>query len=183
MDGKTHAIFRTDCLSKMSDWIAIATVLKPHGVKGAFKIKSASDFTEARYQVGQTLKLETPLNTREVTVESYADLTAGEVLKLAEINDRDEAYNVRGGTLYFDKTERDELEEDAFYFDELEGAEVYANDVLVGHVKTLHDYPQGTMLRIQTDTGEKLVPFLKVFIEKVDSSIPAIYLKDWEGLL
>jgi 16S rRNA processing protein RimM len=167
----------------MSDWIAIATVLKPHGVKGAFKIKSASDFKEDRYQVGQTLRLELPNSTRDVTVESYADLTAGEVLKLTEINDRDEAFSVRGGTLYFDKTAREDLEDDAFYYDELEGALVYANASLVGHVKTLHDYPQGTMLRIQTASGEKLVPFLKVFIEKVDASIPAIYLKDWEGLL
>lgn len=160
-----------------------ARVLKPFGLKGAFKVRTDSDFKDQRYQIGATLKLETGAQTQEVTVESYEDLAAGEVLKVKECNDRDLAYSWRGGTLYFDLSTRDELEEDAFYYDQLEGAKVYANDTLVGHVKTLHDYPQGTMLRIATEGKDALVPFLKVFVEKVDVKGPTIYLKDWDGLI
>lgn len=160
-----------------------ARVLKPHGVKGAFKVRTDSDFKEQRYLPGTVLKIETATGTWPVTVEKYDDLSAGEVLKVKESNDRDQAFSWRGGTLYFDPSTRDDLEEDAYYFDQLEGAEVYIQDTLVGHVKALHDYPQGTMLRIERDGKDALVPFLKVFIEKVDLKGPTIYLKEWEGLL
>ncbi len=160
-----------------------ARVLKPHGVKGAFKVRTDSDFKAQRYQPGTTLKIETATGLYPVTVETYDDLSAGEVLKVKESNDRDQAFLFRGGTLYFDPSTRDDLEEDAYYFDQLEGAKVYVKETLVGHVKALHDYPQGTMLRIEREGKDALVPFLKVFIEKVDITGPTIYLREWEGLL
>lgn len=167
----------------MSDWLPFARVLKPHGIKGAFKVRTDSDFKAKRYTPGATLKIKTPTGTHSVTVETYDDLAAGEVLKVKESNDRDHAFSFRGGTLYFDRATREDLEEDAYYYDQLENAKVYIKETLVGHVKALHDYPQGTMLRIERSGKDALVPFLKAFIEKVDMDGPTIYLKEWEGLL
>lgn len=167
----------------MSAWIPIAIVLKPHGVKGAFKVKSETDFKADRFQVGTELKLITPKTTQMITVESFQAMTAGDVLKAKECDDRDLALSWRGGTLYYEASKRDELEADAFYFDQLEGLDVFADGTKVGTVKALHDYPQGTMLRIETGGKDALVPFLKVFIESVDLDAGIIHLNAWEGLL
>jgi len=124
LDSETDAFLRTDCVPKMSAWIPIATVLKPHGVKGAFKVKSETDFKTERFQAGSELKLITPKTTQMITVESFQAMTAGDVLKVKECDDRDLAFSWRGGTLYYDAQKRGELEADAFYFDQLEGLAV-----------------------------------------------------------
>lgn len=167
----------------MSEWIPFATLLKPHGVKGAIKVRTDSDFKDARYTAGAVLKCATKTETIHLTVESYHDLSAGEVLKFVECNDRDAAFLLRGSTLYFDASSRDPLEDDAFYYDQLEGASVLLGEQIIGTVKALHDYPQGTMLRIATEAKDVLVPFMKVFVQSVDLKTKTIILNPWEGLV
>jgi len=167
----------------MSEWIPIGHIVKPHGVKGTLKVKTDTDFIDSRFKVGTTLKCETPKETHHLIIESFQETPKEALLKFKGIDDRNAAETLLKSVIYFNPSDREDLEEDAFYYDQLEGLEVYLETTLIGTVKAVHDYPQGAMLRIKTPQKDVLIPFLKTFIKDVSISDQKIWIHDWDGLL
>ena len=53
------------------NYIKIATVANTHGVKGALKVKTDSDFKSERYKTGNQLYIETKKGTISVIVTGH----------------------------------------------------------------------------------------------------------------
>ncbi|MGM0435511.1 MAG: ribosome maturation factor RimM [Bacillota bacterium] len=164
--------------------IVIGTVKKPHGVKGSVRVKSETDFVDERFTVGKTLTLNCKRKTEVVTLEAVGNGKDSIIIKFEGYDTYEAADSLRNCTLEIDAEKRPELEEDAFYFDELKAFEVYADDAYVGTVKDVLDMPQGAMLRIKrTKQKDLLVPFMKHFVSSVDKDKKTMTLNDIEGLL
>ncbi len=164
--------------------IPIGTITKPHGIKGSVRVKTDSDFKASRYKVGNTLYIKHKNTYQSVTIAGFFEKGTLDVLTFEEFSDAQAVEKFRNATLYIDESSREPLEDDAFYYDDLIGLNVYLANQLIGSVKEVLDMPQAAMLRIDMgDNQTKLVPFLKVYVEAVDMAEKTITLKEVEGLL
>ncbi len=163
--------------------ITIGVIVKPHGVQGALKVKSDSDFKHDRFQEGATLTLIGHPTLKSLTVVSFKEALPLDILIVKEITNRDQAETLRGKELQIDANTRQPLEDDAYYFDQLEGLTALYDGAIIGVVKAVEDYPQGPMLRLERPAQKSLlIPFLKEFVQDVDLDAKTITLIAWEGL-
>ncbi len=165
-------------------YIAIGTITNTQGIRGELRVKSDSDFKEERYAQGSVLYINHPKERRKVTVAKHREKGDMDIVAFEEIDSIDEAEQYKGCTLEVADMDREPLSEDEFYFDDLNGLSVVASGKTIGIVEEVLDMPQGTMLRVKR-RGQKdaLIPFLKVFIERVDLKRGEIEVKEVEGLL
>ncbi len=165
-------------------YIPIGTITKPHGLKGNLHVKSDTDFKDERYQVGQTLYLFKDGRRTKVTVENHFEKHPLDVLKFEEFNDINEVETFRGATVEIDAAKRQDLTGDDFYFDDLIGLDVQVAEQVIGTVIDVVELPQNAAIRVKLSDGEtKLIPFLKVYIESVDTDSGIITVHEIEGLL
>ncbi|MFW5913445.1 MAG: ribosome maturation factor RimM [Bacillota bacterium] len=166
------------------DTIIIGTIKKPHGIKGLVSVRAETDFADVRFQEGATVFLRCQGELKKTTIKEHGGHKGSEILGFEGVDTIEEAEKLRNCTIEVDAESRHELEDDAFYFDTLEGMGVYYQEKKIGVVKTVMDMPQGAMLRIERpDSKDVLVPFMKHFIQEVDEDEKTITLNEIEGLL
>jgi len=165
-------------------YIVIGTVTNTQGIRGELRVKTDSDFKEDRYAKGSELYINHPKERRKVTVLKHREKGDMDIVAFEEIDSIDVAEKYKGCTLEVADEDRNPLEDDEFYFDDLNGLEVLTDNKSVGTVEEVLEMPQGAMLRVRR-SGKKdaLIPFLKVFIEDVDLDEGKIKVKEIEGLL
>ena len=152
------------------EYIAIAKITNTHGIKGALKVKTDSDFKVSRYQKGNELYIAFKGNYIPVIVEGYFEKKGFDIVTFEEFNAVEDVEKYKGCTLFVSDEDREPLPEDEFYFSDLIGLEVYFKDGFVGKVSDVRDFPQSAMLVITTDKEKpSLVPFLKQFVLEVTS--------------
>ncbi|MFW5894661.1 MAG: ribosome maturation factor RimM [Bacillota bacterium] len=166
------------------DTIIIGTIKKPHGIKGLVSVRAETDFTDVRFQEGSTVYLRCQGELKKTVIKEHSGHKGSEILGFEGIDTIEDAEKLRNCTIEVDAESRHALEDDAFYFDALEGMSVYYQAQEIGVVKTVMDMPQGAMLRIERPHDKDLlVPFMKHFIREVDEKTKTITLNEIEGLL
>lgn len=147
--------------------ITIGRIIGTHGLKGTLKIKSFTDFISERYQKGNTLWISYKDEFLPITVVSYRSHKGVELVDVEEYRHINEIEHFKGSYVMIKESDRDDLEEDAYYFNELIGLQVYEEDLL-GEVQDVREVPQGELLEVKTDQKTVLIPFRKEFVKKVD---------------
>jgi len=171
------------------DQIVVASVVKPHGVKGELVLEIHTDFVEERFAPGRELKVKS--DTGELTtlrVESSRPHKNRLLLKAAGVNDRDEAEQLRGSDLVIDSSETMELPEGEYYAFQLPGLEVQNEEgEAIGLLKEVHDQGARPVFEIETTGGDTVdFPGAVELIEKVDLERGFIRLKfpaGWKSLI
>ncbi len=164
--------------------IPIGTITKPHGVRGALRLKADTDFKEERFARGNTLYIRTKAGDQAVTVKTHQQTNALDIVTFEEFDSINDVERLRQCTVFFDAQKRRTLEDDTFYYDDLTGLDAYQNDIHIGTVKSVQTMPQSAMLRIERPQArDALVPFLKEFIKAVDLENNTITIAEIEGLL
>ncbi|OIQ59861.1 ribosome maturation factor RimM [Moorella thermoacetica] len=155
--------------------IGVGKIIGIHGVRGDVKVLPLTDFPE-RFRPGTRLILEQESakgrekRTFPVTVISARPSKGNLILKLAEINDADQAGAVRGATLKVEPWEVEPLPEGHYYIYQLLGSRVYTTggeflgtlqDILVTGANDVY------VVRNE-EAGEILIPALKTVVRQVD---------------
>lgn len=163
--------------------ITIGVITNTHGLKGTLKVKSFTDFKDERYKKGNTLYIAFKNELIPVTVSSFKTVKTVEHIDFKEFTNINQVEKYKGSELQMDATNKHELEEDEFYFDELIGMEVHTTET-IGKVVEVREVPQGEILVIDTGAKKKvLVPFNKIFVGTISKKEQKIQLLEWEGLL
>ena len=112
------------------------------------------------------------------------------VAQFASVDDRDQALALRGWRVHVRRGDFPTLEADEFYWVDLIGLEVVNEaGVALGAVADLIDNGAHSVLRIeypsqgkdgQPTTGERLIPFVGVYVKTVDQAAKRIVV-DWEA--
>jgi len=158
------------------DWVAVAVMLRPHGMHGICRVKTLTrtpdDFLDAPVEtlrVRRNGKLE-----GELTIEEMELMDSGIVhVRFAGINDRTAAEKLTNCDLVIPEGERWELPEGEYYADHLAGLELRdATGRTIGTVVgadegAAHDY---LVLRLDDakNRGNVLLPMVPQFVHKVD---------------
>ena len=160
--------------------IVFGKLVNTHGLRGEVKIVSTSDFKDERFKEGNQFYVgETLLTVKSHRVHKNFDMVVFE-----EFDNINQVEKFKGMEVSIDKSNLSELEEDEFYYHELEGMEVFNNEdgSLIGKVIEVRDLPGSTILVVK---GSKrvLIPFVEEFIAEVNLEEGKININVIEGLL
>lgn len=152
----------------MTDYLMIATVVKPQGVRGECKLRSwAADIVQ--FHRWHTLYRKTadgfePVSIRTVRIRDgfvYAFLNDSATAEEAEI--------FRGTDLYVDRDHAAPMEEDAALIADLIGCEARdERGVVLGTLTDVMQYGTVDTWVFQTGEGTLMVPALKAVFPEVD---------------
>ncbi len=180
---------------KSDNWLEIGTIVSPQGLSGELKVYPVSDFPE-RFEVpGKRWLLrsgDTEPQAIELLTGRYISNKNLYVIKLAGVQNCDQAEALRGCKLMVPASDRPQLGEDEYHVLDLIGLEVFmqASGELVGTVVDI--IPAGNdLLEVKfhesfaNDKKQKtvLIPFVEAIAPVVDLKSNRIEITPPPGLL
>ncbi|MBW4560799.1 MAG: ribosome maturation factor RimM [Mojavia pulchra JT2-VF2] len=182
-------------VSNTDDWLDIGKIVAAQGLAGELRVYPNSDFPE-RFEVPGKRWLLRPGETEpqpiELLVGRYIEGKNLYAIKLAGVENRNQAEDLRGSKLMVPASDRPQLAEDEYYVPDLIGLEVFlqASGELVGTVVDI--IPAGNdLLEVELHpafAGNKkqkkvLIPFVEAIAPVVDIQAGRIEIMPPPGLL
>ncbi len=165
---------------RKTEFIAIATVGRPVGLKGWCRI----------FTFGSTLeKVKIPYTITAGLKNPEVSVTLKELRKDANVykglfkgyDTREEIESLKNHKLYIEKEKLPITRENEFYHFELEGMAVF-NDVkneCIGKVNRVFNYPTVDALEVRKEDGSMcIIPMTELVIERIDKENQKIYVND-----
>ena len=165
------------------EYVEIGKIVNTFGIKGEVKIYSYTDFESERFKVGSTVYLGDEYIP--VVVKSYRYHKNLLMVLFEGLEDINLVEKYKNYYVYKSKDDIEPLAKGEYYFSDLKDLDVYVENEYVGKVLYVEEGVKANNLRIlkQEDNKEYLVPFLPVFVEKVDLENKRIDIVKLEGLL
>lgn len=149
------------------EFIVIGQITKPHGVRGEVRVRPYTD-EPARFtwleQVYVGNKDPQPMAVEQARVHQSMIL-----LKLAAVNDRMAADQLRGEWLLVPETEALPLAEGEYFLFQLEGLSVFtAEGETLGTLTSIIETGANNVFVVQGDQGELLLPDIDEVVQEID---------------
>ncbi|MGA7179099.1 MAG: ribosome maturation factor RimM [Thiobacillaceae bacterium] len=151
----------------MPQRIVMGRLGAPFGIKGWIKVQPYTETPDSLfdYHIWQVGRNE---NWHEFEVEDAAVHGAGLIAKLAGIDDRNQASDLRGREIAVNREELPETPEDEFYWNDLIGLSVINREgIKLGEVATLMETGNHDVLVVKGNK-EHLIPFADAYVKQVD---------------
>lgn len=194
------------------EWIEIGTIVSPQGLKGELRVYSNSDFPERFEEPGQRWLLrpnQTELETVELLSGRYIPGKGVYAIRLAGVEDCNEAEALRGCKLMVPASDRPILEEDEYHVRDLMGLEVFNQltgenlGIVVDLIPAGNDLLEVKLHQVESEEKEEdlpdtsteeneqsksqpttvLIPFVKEIVPIVDLEQKRIEITPPPGLL
>ncbi len=141
-------------------WLEVGTIVSPQGLQGEVKVLSLSDFPERFEKKGQRWLRSPKGETPQLVNLKYGRNIPGKnlyIVKLAEINSREQAETLRNYKLLVPISDRVPIAKDEYHVADLIDLEVYLQETgeLVGHVRDI--FSTGHDL-LEVELLPKLIP-------------------------
>jgi len=172
-----------------ADAVEVGAVIDAYGLKGWLKVAPHAQGGGALLAGRRwwLVKGRERQSSARLAAKVHGDSVVGQ---LAGVDDRDAALLLRGSRIYVSRAEFPAPAADEYYWVDLMGLEVVNEaGVELGKVADLIDNGAQTVLRIEYPstgkdgepaTGERLIPFVGVFVKTVDLAAKRIVV-DWEA--
>lgn len=162
------------------DMIRIAQIINTRGLKGECKVKLFTDQDDIRFQSGNHLYLK---DHKKLTVKKYSVYKGFGYVQFDEITTIEQAEALKGHELFLPKEELNELEEDEFYYHELQDCHVFNQQGEdTGIVSAILETGANLVLRVKNGEQEYLLPFVNAFVKEVDPKEKKIVIEEMDGL-
>jgi 16S rRNA processing protein RimM len=160
-------------------------ITKPHGLKGEVILipfsRRPDNLPGINYIYIDRDDSEEP---EMLTVNSCRLHKGNAIVKLEGVDSIDDAEELRGAEVLVDTDELEGLEEDEYYWFELIGLGVYAEDgSFIGKVEDLIDRAHQSVLVVRDGEAEALIPLAEPIIKEIDLENSKIVITPVEGLL
>ncbi|MBN1291518.1 MAG: 16S rRNA processing protein RimM [Candidatus Latescibacteria bacterium] len=163
--------------------VAIGYILKAKGLHGEIKLKSLSNIA-GRFDLLEEVYIELKDSSVIKHTVEYAKLFGEYVIvKLEDINDRAYAESLRGAYVLVDDKNLATLPSESYYIFDLIDMEVFDSDNLcIGKVLCVEQYPANDVIVIRTENNDIMVPAIKEYILDIDTKNKRIMVNIPEGL-
>lgn len=155
-------------MAKLENPILMATIGAAQGLRGEVRVRTYTDDPLALGDYGN-------LHSMDGRVFEILDIREAKtvaIVRFRGVNDRNAAEALNGLELYIerDNLPDDELEEDEFYYADLEGLEaVDADGKSYGKVAAVHDFGAGDLLELKgPGMRPALIPFSEAAVLEID---------------
>lgn len=163
----------------MNEPVIVGTVGRPHGLRGEVLVRPRTDEVDERFAAGQRLRV----GEQELEVAGHSWQQGRLVVRFAGIADRSGAETLRGREVWA-ATASQAKDEDEFHDLELIGLVVEdPTGVVLGRILAVQHHPAQDLLVIETDSGERLVPFVAELVPIVDPAAGRVVVNPIPGLL
>jgi 16S rRNA processing protein RimM len=188
--GQTSGMERVEALPE--DAVEVGAIVDAYGLKGWVKVAPHAGTSQGgdalisakRWWLAKGREIQSmPVATAKIHSDSV-------VAQLSGASDRDEALALKGWRVHVRRGDFPVLSADEFYWVDLIGLEVVNEaGVPLGRVADLIDTAAHAVLRLeypsqgkdgQPVTGERLIPFVGVYVKTVDQAAKRIVV-DWEA--
>ena len=171
-------------MTSQGDYRKIGTILKPHGIRGAFVVFSECDFPD---WVARRKSIFAQLDGQMVPW----DITSGKlhqerlILQVAQVPDRTAMEKLRDVGLFVPEAEARAAITDADYFlnSDLIGLEMRQDDQVLGVVGDVIESPGQNLLEVKGTQNTFLVPFAQALVVDIDLDAGLIHVDLPEGLV
>ena len=167
------------------EYLSLGKIIDKFGLDGTLKIYSTTNNAEMRYKKGASVFLYDPSSNerQEYKVISHRSSGQFDFVRLENV-DVNKAETLKGFEVQIIKDIKD-LKVGYYFYSDLEGCKII-NDQgkVLGTVKKVEEFPAQITLRVGRENNKDFfVPFVKVFIKKVDINNKEITINVMEGLL
>jgi 16S rRNA processing protein RimM len=167
----------------LDEFVAIARIAKPRGLKGEVVADLLTDFPERFEGLEDVTAVLENGERRGLIIEEHWFQNERVILKFAGVASIDDAESLRNADICVAETEAVELESDEFYDWQLEGCEVVTiTGDPIGKVRELMR-TGGTENLVVDGEKEYLIPFAESICVQVDVGEKRIVIDPPEGLL
>jgi len=165
--------------------LRVGRLVKAHGLKGALKLELYTDNPERRFTTGAEFTLQvpeaSPWHGKTVTVREYRVMNGNPVVFLDDVEDRSAAEGLVRAILWIDQ-DTTEVEENAWFDQQLVGLDVVRDDVVVGKVARIEHFPAQDLLIVKAGDQEIMVPFVEAIVPTVDVAAGKVIVTPPAGL-
>lgn len=170
--------------AKIEDWISIARIARPQGVRGEVIADLLTDFPDRFADLDEVTLVRGGKVFATLQLENFWFHKGRVVLKFAGYEDADKANELRDVSLMIRPDELVELEEDEYFLFDLEGCAVVTVDGQeLGKVVKVEDFGAAPLLVIRNQGKEHMIPFTREICPEVDTSHKRIVANLPNGLL
>lgn len=152
-------------------FIYIGKVTNTHALKGEIRIISNFEFKNKIFTKGFKLYIG-HLKTEE-TIETYRRHKQFDMVKFVGIDNINDVIKYKGASVFINEEDLN-LSDDEILTEELIGMKVYNDDSLVGNITEYREDNGNKNIRV----NDKLIPFNKDFISKIDKQNKEIHFHD-----
>lgn len=155
----------------MIKYIFIGRIVNTHALKGEVRIISDFEFKDKIFKENTFLYIGE--NKDKEVIETYRKYKQFDMVKFKGIDNINNVLKYKGSKVYINEEDL-KLKDDEILISELLNMDVYNNDKLVGKITEYRSDNGNNMLRV----NDKLVPYNKDFITKIDKENKCIYFHD-----
>lgn len=152
-------------------FIYIGKVTNTHALKGEIRILSNFEFKNKVFTKG--FKLYVGHLKTEETIETYRRHKQFDMVKFVGIDNINDVIKYKGASVFINEEDLN-LSDDEILAEELIGMKVYNDDSLVGNITEYREDNGNKNIRV----NDKLIPFNKDFISKIDKQNKEIHFHD-----
>ncbi|HTI36253.1 MAG TPA: ribosome maturation factor RimM [Vicinamibacterales bacterium] len=166
------------------DLLLVGRIARAHGNRGQVIVNPETDFPEARFVVGQTLRVEQGGRGSDRRIISVRFHQGRPIVGLEGIETMNDAEGLAGADLTVERTDIAPLSPGTFYHHDLVGCEVRdTSGRSIGTVVRVDGPMDRSLLAVDGNGGEVLVPFVGGICVTVDPSTKVIVVDPPEGLI
>ena len=152
----------------MHDLLSAATVGSTHGLKGYLKIHSLSGGTDHLMKLDECVLALKDGGEKNVRVEDAMFSGPLLLMKFSGYDTPEKARSLAGSVLKIRRDQAERLEDGEVYVADLYGLDVLSGGEKAGTVEYTSEGAQALYLHVRTEAGMRLVPYLPVYVGKVD---------------
>ena len=154
-------------------YLEAGQIVTTHGVRGEMKVLPWADSPDFLLEFNRVR-----IDGKEYKVESCRIQKSCNLLKLEGIDTMEAAQAMHGKTLEIYRVDADA---DIIFAAELIGMEVFQDDVLIGNLVDVLDYP-GNKVYVVKGEKEYMIPAVKAFVLSTDMESNRMQVKLIEGM-
>lgn len=168
----------------LPEWISIGSINGAHGVKGEIRITPASK-DPSRIKKFKLVQIESPEGDTSFFVIEKARVNGRYALiKLKDVETRDQALALKGSTIQIKRTDCPPLPADEYYYFDLIGITVKTTEgEVLGEISDILDMPANDVYVVSMGDREALIPAIKEVVKRVDLDREEMIIKVMDGLL
>lgn len=159
------------------NYIYIGDIVNTHGLKGELRI--ISDFKYKDKVFKSDFKIYVGKQREELVIKTYRQHKNYDMVTLIDVNGIEEAIAYKGDSVYIN---REDLEIDGYFDEDLIGLEAYTEDKYVGKVTDILKNKANDILVINSEEKRYLVPNISEFISNINLDNNRIDINNIKGL-
>lgn len=157
-------------------YIRIGKIVNTHGIKGELRI--LSDFRHKDKVFVKNMKLYVGKKKDEYIINSYRFHKIFDMVTFIGFNNINDVENLKGDFVFINEEDL-KLDNSEFYSGKLVGFDVIIGDKNIGKVDEIIDTPANEVIKV----GKVLIPYVKDFVNKIDTENNIIYINNIRGLI